>query len=328
MNKLPNNAVMRLKKIYELEIDGAGPFNFELTVHKPAGPDGWEWLTPFEIYSEGVIWAGIRLSTGESIGLKISDIGSVQNPKVLCRIFSRKNVNQEEKDEVVRTVSRCLSLKKDISDFYQLCDRYPPLKQAKKDLWGMRKDPFPNLFSALIVAITLQNAPWKRSIQMVRSIYANYGEKINFDNHEIIICPPPNLIAKISEQELRTTCKLGYRDRILKECASAIVKGELPTTEELEKMSHDDAKKILMKIKGIGEYSADITGVYPSFPVDSWNARIFRTVFNINIEGRPEQTISIIKRYAAKEFGIWQGYVYTYILNDLQNLSKRFGAIP
>jgi len=48
------------------------------------------------------------------------------------------------------------------------------------------------------------------------------------------------------------------RSKPLKGIAEAVCKG-FPTLQELEKMSAEEAKTKLMKLKGIGEYSADIS---------------------------------------------------------------------
>jgi hypothetical protein len=48
------SAILRLKAI--------PPYDFALTVHKPAG---WSLLTPFEIFEKGVLWTAMRVPSGK-----------------------------------------------------------------------------------------------------------------------------------------------------------------------------------------------------------------------------------------------------------------------
>jgi hypothetical protein len=44
------------------------PFNFTLTVARPAG---WHWSTPREIFESGTLWTAVRVR-GVTVGLKMS----------------------------------------------------------------------------------------------------------------------------------------------------------------------------------------------------------------------------------------------------------------
>lgn len=48
------------------------PYDFLLTVHKPAG---WSLLTPFEIFKDDTLWTVMRTPSGEMFGLKFKFYG-------------------------------------------------------------------------------------------------------------------------------------------------------------------------------------------------------------------------------------------------------------
>lgn len=299
------------------------PYNFDLTVHKPAG---WDWLNPFERYTNGVVWTGIRITDDMPIGLKLRSVGSTTNSEILCNIYARSRLSVSERNEIEKILRRCLVLDGDISEFYTLAEENPILRLTKEHLWGMRDTPFPDLFTACIAAITLQMTPIKRAIQMTNLLYDHYGERVVFDEHEVILCPLSKDIVKIDVEELKTKCKLGYRSEFIKSAAEAIATGMIPSIYELETIVPTQVRRKLKLIRGIGDYSVDIMGIFPSFPIDSWSAKIFSTLFHLPIGEDIKKNTKMVKEYAEEEFGKWKGYAYTYILNDLPNLSKELRA--
>ena len=55
---------MRLRRRAQFEIDPTPPFDFRLTVRKPAG---WDLFTSEEVYEDETLWSGIRFG-GRPIG--------------------------------------------------------------------------------------------------------------------------------------------------------------------------------------------------------------------------------------------------------------------
>ena len=116
------------------------------------------------------------------------------------------------------------------------------LRDVVKDLYGMHTVGWPELFPALILAVTLQMAPMKRSNQMMDLLIAKYGEQANFDGKTIRHWPSAQTIANKSAQELKTEAKLGYRATNLIEIAKSLTHG-FPTMDELYTMKPEEAKK-------------------------------------------------------------------------------------
>lgn len=303
-----------------LDLDALPPYNFSLTVHKPAG---WSLLTPHEIFKTNVLWTGMRLNSGEIFGLKLRSTGGLDKPQISCIIFSNTMIDTRERSELAEKVSWMLGTREDVREFYDLAEHDPLVQVLLHDLYGMRRTRRPDIFPALILAITLQMAPITRSDQMMNLLIQEYGEKIVFDNKEIPYWPSPKTIAKTSVKELERRCKLGYRANALKSVAETIQKG-FPTLQELGNMSAEEAKAKLMQLKGIGDYSADIVTPHPGFALDVWSAKIFSLLLFRREPQNPRDIIPKIKEIAQEKWGKWMGYVFTYVLNDLHNLSKRF----
>jgi DNA-3-methyladenine glycosylase II len=302
-----------------LRFRAVSPYDFALTVHKPAG---WSLLTPFEVFEKGILWTAMRMSSGKLFGLKLWSVGTVEKPEMRCKVYSHEKLGQSERRELLKTIAWMLNLDEDIRPFYRLGEHDSLVKALVKDLYGMRNTRQPDIFSRLILAVTLQMAPIARSDQMMDLLIREYGERVRFDGKEVLYWPSAERIARASVKELERRCKLGYRAKSLRGIAEAVSKS-FPSVQELEEMSVKEAKAKLMELKGIGEYSADIMSPHPGFALDVWSAKIFNMLmFKEKVES-PRDAIPALKKAAEDRWGRWRGYVFVYVLHDLKNLSNR-----
>jgi 3-methyladenine DNA glycosylase/8-oxoguanine DNA glycosylase len=303
-----------------LRLQATAPYDFVLTVHKPAG---WSLLTPFETFSNRTLWTAMRNSSGKLFGLKLKSTGTVEKPEIFCEAYSREKLEAGERDELQKTVNWMLNLKEDIRQFYALASHDRLVKVLVKDLYGMRSTKQPDIFARLILAVTLQMAPIARSNQMMNLLIKEYGERIRFDEKEVLYWPSAEKIAETGVRELKEKCKLGYRAKTLRGIAQAVQRG-FPPVQELENMPADEAKTKLMQLKGIGEYSADIVSPHPGFALDVWSARIFNMLIFGEEAESPRDAIPRLREAAEERWGPWRGYVFLYVLHDLKNLSSKF----
>ncbi|MBT0158415.1 hypothetical protein G4O51_00330 [Candidatus Bathyarchaeota archaeon A05DMB-2] len=310
-----------MKETFSVEFDAVPPYSFELTLHKPAG---WWWSTPDEIFEDGVCWTVTRFN-GELLGLKIWSTGTLQKPRMHCAVYSKAKVGNLEKQGITRMVKRALKAEEDLTEFYRLSRRDDILRGVVKDLYGMHTVGWPELFPALILAVTLQMAPMKRSNQMMDLLVEYFGDKASFDGKTMRYWPSAETIAAKSVKELQTKAKLGYRAGNLVAIAE-VLKDDFPTMDELWAMEPEEAKKKLLTLRGIGDYSAELVMPRMGFPLDVWSAKIFHVLFYDKEPENPRDVIPALKKVAEQRWGRWRGYAFVYVLNDLPALSKRIGV--
>jgi len=310
-----------LKEAYSVEFEAVPPYNFELTVHKPAG---WWWSTPNEIFEDGVLWTATRLNS-TAVGLKLKSVGTVQKPRVRCGVFAREKISAQDEACVTRIVKRALRTEEDISEFYALARKDDVLKAVVEDLYGMHTVSWPELFPALILAVALQMAPMKRSNQMMELLLENFGERVRFDGKVLGYWPSPERVAALSVDELRAKAKLGYRAENLVSIAKALRAG-FPTMQQLWEIGPSETKKRLLSLRGIGEYSAEIIMPGMGFPLDVWSAKIFNILFYGTEPENVRKSIMALKQAAEERWGKWKGYAFVYVLNDLPRISARIGV--
>ncbi len=94
---------------------------------------------------------------------------------------------------------------------------------------------------------------------------------------------------------------------------------------ELAAVEPSQAKALLMELRGVGDYSAELVMPKKGFPLDVWSAKIFSVLFYGELPKDPRKSIPALKGTAEKRWGKWAGYAFVYILNDLQRLSHRIG---
>jgi 3-methyladenine DNA glycosylase/8-oxoguanine DNA glycosylase len=159
---------------------------------------------------------------------------------------------------------------------------------------------------------------------MMDLLMANFGEDACFDGKTIRYWPSTEAIAAASVEELMGKAKLGYRAKNLKAIAAALIEG-FPSADELYAMDSEEAKKKLLTLYGIGEYSAELVMPKTGFALDVWSAKIFSVLFEGKVPEQPRDAIPALKVAAEQRWGDWRGYAFVYILNDLPKLSKRIG---
>ena len=313
--------VLDLKETYSIDFEAVPPYSFERTLHKPAG---WWWSTPDEVFENGICWTVARFN-GELLGLKFWSSGTMQKSRIHCTVYSKGKVDASRKAEITRMVKRALKTEEDLTEFFKLSQKDDVLRGVVKDLYGMHTVGWPELFPALILAVTLQMAPMKRSNQMMDLLIANFGDQVCLDGRTMQYWPSAETIAASTVEELKTKAKLGYRASNLIAIAEALKQG-FPTMDELWEMAPEEAKKQLLTLRGIGDYSAELVMPRMGFPLDVWSAKIFSVLFFGKAPEKPREAIAALKRVAEERWGEWRGYAFVYVLNDLPKLSERVGV--
>ena len=246
-------------------------------------------------------------------------------PCIRATVYSKTKLAICEKEHVTSIVKRALKSEEDLTEFYNLAANDEILSTVVKDLYGMHTIGWPELFPALILAVTLQMAPMNRSNQMMELLIANFGDQGGFDRKTMRYWPSTETIAASTIEELKTKAKLGYRAANLIAIAEALQNG-FPNMDELWAMEPEEAKKKLLTLRGIGDYSAELVMPRMGFPLDVWSAKIFHVLFFGKEPENPRKAIPSLKQKAEERWGKWRGYAFVYVLNDLPQLSKRIGV--
>jgi DNA-3-methyladenine glycosylase II len=297
------------------EIIIQAPFNFSLTVAKPAG---WHWSTPREVFKKNTLWSGTYVNS-TPVGLKMVGSGNTVN----VDFYTQSPLAGDERDELRARIELGLGKQEDLGAFYDFAKDDDILSSVVKDLYGMRAGRADSIFDRVILAITLQMAPVKRSEDMMAKLLDKYGAAIAFDNEIVVLWPTASEVAQSPPLELRRVANLGYRAERLVNAARYLAAHPMSPLE-LERQSESDAKKNVMKIPGIGEYSASLILRRSSAPVDVWSAVIISELLFGKTPEHPRQEIGYVTEMMNERWRKWSWMAFVYVLNDLPKLARRY----
>lgn len=177
------------------------------------------------------------------------------------------------------------------------------LKKAALNGSGIRilnQEPWETLCSFIIS----QNNNIPRIKGIISRLCSAFGEKCEGGNS----FPDACTLADLSEDDL-APLRSGFRAKYIIDAAKKVTSGAV-ILEDLKKMSLENARTELMKIKGVGPKVADCTllfglGHIDAFPQDVWIKRAMKELFNSEL---PE----CANQYA----GIAQQYIFYYMRNQ------------
>ena len=96
--------------------------------------------------------------------------------------------------------------------------------------------------------------------------------------------------------------------------------------EQLRAMPPAEARRLLMQLPGIGDYSADIINPHGGFPIDAWSVEVFSQLFYAKVPARNRDSIEKVKREGLRRWGRWAWLAFFYVVQDLPRLSDALGV--
>lgn len=196
------------------------------------------------------------------------------------------------------------SLKKEISLIHE------NLKKACKYSTGIRilnQDPWETLCSFIIS----QNNNIPRIKGIIERLCQKFGNKI-YDNFYTF--PSAEKLASRSIDDLKDI-RCGFRDKYILDAAQKIASGEI-NLKNLKSLPINDARKELLKIKGVGPKVAECELLYglhrlEAFPIDVWMKKALGEHF---------------VGFTPENFGKYAGLAQQYIFHYSRMNSKKLFA--
>jgi len=171
----------------------------------------------------------------------------------------------------------------------------------------LRQEPWETLISFILSA----NNRIPRIMKIISEISRLFGAEIKYEGESYYSFPDARTLASCSLEQI-SECRAGYRCGYIHETAAAVAESGFDTGK-LAAMPTADARKELMKYKGVGAKVADCVLLYSGtrydvFPVDVWVKRVMEELYF----GR-EASFSEIHRFAGEKFGQYAGFAQQYL---------------
>jgi len=312
---------LKLEKAFSFRIEPIPPYDFVLTVRKPAG---WDLFNSQEILEGNTLWSAARVG-GRLAGLKVRSLGTVEKPSMATTVYTKETLSGQAKANFRSALEILLGTKDDLREFYAFARGDLILKHVVKNLYGMHDTQSASLFNSVVLSICLQMAKLKRSNQMMEAIDQSYGDRVEFDGRRLTVQPAAEKIAKLNPKRFAKECNLGYRAKYIVRAAKMIAEG-FPDIHQIMSMPPERAKQTLMELPGVGDYAADIINPHGGFPIDAWSVDVFGALFFGREPANARDAIERVKREGIRRWGRWSWMAFFYVAQDLANLTKRLGV--
>ncbi len=203
-----------------------------------------------------------------------------------------------------------LDLKRDYKEIKKLYENDKYLAEAIKFGHGihiLNQD----IFECLISFIISSQNQIPRIKKIVHKLCLMYGKKINLDGKDLYTFPTLDDMKNASLKDLEAL-RAGYRASYIIDAIEKLSSGEV-CLEKIKNMPYQEAKKALMKIKGVGPKVADCVllfsaGKTESFPIDVWVERTMRSLYLDE-----KATKKMIEEESARLFGKYAGFAQQYL---------------
>ena len=303
-----------LEAKHVIELFPAAPFNFDATMHKPdhfpSADNEWE---------PGIRWQTM-LWQNMPLGLKFENQGTVDQPGISLSIWSRDELGGDFLDGLTDEINYRCNLQLDLTDFNRRFGDDPQLGSVIDKWHGMRPASYSSLYEYLIIAIVLQNATVRRSVNMMQALLENYGDLLLYDGKELYCSWEPEAVDRATEQELRQL-KVGYRAKSIKRVTEAFARGEIDEFE-LRNKSGEDQREALLGLYGIGPASVGyiLGDVFHHLDeldhISPWEQRIYSKLF---FDTEPDEPVPVDRLLAVfnERFGGYRMLAVHYFWEDL-----------
>ncbi len=168
----------------------------------------------------------------------------------------------------------------------ELEKRDPELKKCIEYGGGIRI-LHQDLWETIISFIISANNNIPRIKKIIETLCRTFGDRIESEEPagEFYSFPTADKISALDISDLGCL-RAGYRDKYIADAAAKVSSGEV-SLGAIPEMSTPDAKRELMKIKGVGGKVADCIllfscGRYETFPKDVWIKRVVTELYGIS----------------------------------------------
>lgn len=208
-------------------------------------------------------------------------------------------------------------LESDLKKFYSFAKQDDVLKDLVKRFYGYRIIGQPDLFESLIWAVLGQQINLGFAYTLKQRFVEQFGEKVEINNQPYYLFPKPDVVASLTDNDLLPLQFSRQKSKYTIGIASEFASGNI-SKEKLEGLPIQELKEQLMKVKGIGNWTANYaimkTFRYPdAFPLE--DAGLHNAIKNqLNLKAKPslDRVKKIFKKYKG-----WEAYATLYLWKSL-----------
>jgi DNA-3-methyladenine glycosylase II len=221
------------------------------------------------------------------------------------------------KEIIAGYVREWFDLDTDLKPFYKMAKQDKLLRDLVKRYYGYRIVGQPDLFESLVWAVLGQQINLGFAYTLKQKFVQTFGERLAMGEDEFFLFPSPETVSVMTTDQLMPLQFSIQKSRYTIAIAEAFADGTL-SKQKLQGMPLQEAKAHLMKIKGIGNWTANYalmkTFHHPdAFPLE--DAGVHNAIRNLKkLDRKP--TLTEVSRIFRKYKG-WEAYATLYLWKSL-----------
>lgn len=249
------------------------------------------------------------------------EISSNQNLKNKLKIkFLNCKVTLREVQSVKKFINEWFDLNTDLKPFYKFAKKDKLLREIVKKYYGLRLIGIPDIFEAISWAIIGQQINLSFAFKMKRNFVEKFGEKFSFENKTYFLYPKPEIVSKLKVSDLLKLQFSRQKAEYVIEAAKTLTDFEISEAykKNLTGLPLIEAKEILCKIRGVGNWTANYALMKclrnpDAFPIE--DVGLHNAIKNIlGLDSKP--SVENIRKLSAKWKG-WYSYSVFYLWRSL-----------
>lgn len=241
-------------------------------------------------------------------------VSVINNKQMIVQFLNdSRPVEQWKREEIVKYIHEWFDLDNDLTPFYEMAKADPLLKMPARKFYGLRVIGIPNLFEALCWGVLGQQINLAFAYSLKKQFVEAFGDSIEWNGKKYWVFPPYERIARLTPTDLADIKMTVKKSEYIIGIARLMASGEL-SREKLMKMNFKDAEKNLIKIRGIGPWTANYVLMrclrFPTaFPIDDvCLIRSIKILRNMNRKPTKDEILEI--SFSWKK---WESYATFYL---------------
>ncbi|WGF39357.1 MULTISPECIES: DNA-3-methyladenine glycosylase [Lysinibacillus] len=241
-------------------------------------------------------------------------ISVIDNQQMVVQFLNgSRPIEKREREKIATYIIEWFDLDNDLTPFYEMANTDPLLKTPAQKFYGLRVIGIPDLFEALCWGVLGQQINLAFAYSLKRQFVESFGDSIEWNGKKYWVFPPYERIAQLEPTDLAAIKMTVKKSEYIIGIARLMACGEL-SKEQLMKMNFKEAEKSLIKIRGIGPWTANYVlmrclGFQTAFPIDDVGLiNSIKTLRNMNQKPTKEEILAL-----SIPWKNWESYATFYL---------------
>ncbi|MFJ6211131.1 DNA glycosylase [Lysinibacillus sp. NPDC092081] len=241
-------------------------------------------------------------------------VSVINNKQMVVQFLNdSRPIEKWQREEIVKYIYEWFDLDNDLTPFYEMAKADPLLKMPAQKFYGLRVVGIPDLFEALCWGVLGQQINLAFAYSLKRQFVEGFGDSIEWNGKKYWVFPSYERIARLTPNDLADIKMTVKKSEYIIGIAKLMASGEL-SREKLMKMNFKDAEKNLIKIRGIGPWTANYVLMrclrfQTAFPIDDVGLiNSIKILRNMDRKPRKDEILEI-----SSPWKNWESYATFYL---------------